>query len=120
MQPKRPCAQPGCSDLVARGYCTTHQRGRTEQRTAYRGTAAQQGYGYAWQQLRLRVLHDEPYCRHCLADGRAVPATDVDHITPREQGGTDDRSNLQPLCHPHHSRKTARDDGGFGRTARAG
>lgn len=44
-----------------------------------------------------------------------VQATDVDHIVPREQGGSDQWSNLQALCHSCHSKKTATEDGGFGR-----
>jgi hypothetical protein len=38
-----------------------------------------------------------------------VVATEVDHVIPRQEGGTDDRSNLQPLCHDHHSAKTMRE-----------
>lgn len=68
----------------------------------------------AWQALRASVLSDEPLCRACKTRGQVVPATDVDHIVPRAQGGTDARENLQPLCHSCHSRKTAREDGGFG------
>ena len=48
--------------------------------------------------------------------GRAVPATDVDHIRPHK-GNEDlmwDEENLQALCHACHSRKTAAEDGGFG------
>ena len=39
-----------------------------------------------------------------------MSATEVDHILPLEDGGAVyDEANLQPLCKPHHSRKTARD-----------
>ncbi|RYE73276.1 MAG: HNH endonuclease [Oxalobacteraceae bacterium] len=32
----------------------------------------------------------------------------IDHIVPREQGGSNDESNLQPLCNePCHAEKTA-------------
>lgn len=35
-------------------------------------------------------------------------ATDVDHIIPLRDGGAPfERSNLQGLCHSHHSSKTA-------------
>lgn len=68
------------------------------------------GYGYAWQRLRLAHLLAEPMCRECGAK-----ATDVDHIVPRRQGGTDAAPNLQSLCHSCHSRKTDRYDGGYGR-----
>ena len=63
----------------------------------------------AWQKLRAAVLAEEPLCRHCLADGRPAVATDVDHISGDPSDNT--RGNLQPLCHPCHSRKTAGDHG---------
>ena len=50
------------------------------------------------------VLREEPMCRAC---GGA--ASQVDHIMPLSRGGTNDRANLQPLCHSCHSRKTARE-----------
>ncbi|GEB79233.1 hypothetical protein DDE01_06480 [Desulfovibrio desulfuricans] len=59
------------------------------------------------------MLREEPLCRACAAQGRITAATDVDHIVSRAQGGTDDRANLQPLCHACHSRKTAQQDGGL-------
>lgn len=43
----------------------------------------------------------------CLIEGRAVQATDVDHIIEKAHGGTDAMSNLQSLCRDHHKRKTA-------------
>jgi 5-methylcytosine-specific restriction endonuclease McrA len=37
-------------------------------------------------------------------------ATDVDHIVPIAAGGAEfDRANLQGLCGPHHSSKTAKE-----------
>jgi 5-methylcytosine-specific restriction protein A len=39
------------------------------------------------------------------------PATDVDHVLRKAAGGADDDSNLQSLCHSHHSAKTAREVG---------
>ncbi|MBJ9293827.1 HNH endonuclease [Citrobacter werkmanii] len=38
----------------------------------------------------------------CCAEGRAVPATEVDHIMAVEHGGTDALSYLQSICIPHH------------------
>lgn len=74
-----------------------------------RPNARQRGYDRAWEALRAIVLAEEPYCRECGAG-----ATDVDHRLSRARGGTDDRANLVPLCHAHHSRKTAMEDHGFG------
>lgn len=47
-----------------------------------------------------QILMDEPLCRECRKAGRIVPATDVDHIVARADGGTDDRSNLNPSVMP--------------------
>lgn len=46
------------------------------------------------------------------------PATDIDHVIPHRGDwdlfvGGEGYSNLQGLCHAHHSEKTAR-EGGFG------
>ena len=65
--------------------------------------------GAAWQKLRAHVLANEPLCRDCTREGRTVIATDVDHRDG--DPGNNDAINLQPLCHAHHSRKTARDHG---------
>ncbi|MFA5989699.1 MAG: HNH endonuclease signature motif containing protein [Sphingomonas sp.] len=74
-----------------------------------RGTRKQRGYGWAWDQLRARILKREPLCRSCRKDGRSVVATTVDHILPKHLDGTDDEANLQPLCEPCHKAKTARE-----------
>jgi 5-methylcytosine-specific restriction endonuclease McrA len=72
------------------------------------GTA--RGYGYAWQGLRQTFLMNNPTCS---VRGCYEPATDVDHITSvRER--PDLRLqwwNLRSLCHAHHSRRTAIDQG---------
>lgn len=74
------------------------------------------GYGTAWDKLRLRILkRDKHLCQGCLP--RPTPATQVDHITPKAKGGTDDEDNLQSLCAPCHEAKTIKDTGGKPRVA---
>jgi 5-methylcytosine-specific restriction enzyme A len=68
------------------------------------------GYGYRWQKLRERILRRDDYlCQPCLAHSRVTPATEVDHITPKAEGGTDDPGNLQAICRECHAEKTARE-----------
>jgi 5-methylcytosine-specific restriction protein A len=67
--------------------------------------------GRRWLAMRAQVLQDEPRCVRCLAIGRLTAATQVDHILPLHQGGGDERSNLQPLCHDCHADKSAAERG---------
>lgn len=59
-----------------------------------------------WRKLRDQVLREEPLCRLCQGRGHVTPATEVDHIVPRSQGGASARGNLQGLCGPCHRKKT--------------
>lgn len=89
-------------------------RPRTPRKTWDRkGTTTERGYGWKHQQMRERVLREEPLCRMCLAldPPRYTPSRIADHIKPRAEGGTDDRENYQALGHADdcdcHARKTA-------------
>lgn len=83
-------------------------------RTDGRSSTAR-GYGQDWRAVRLQVLEAEPLCRMCAKEGRVRAATDVDHI--EAFSGLNDplrlaRSNLRPLCRPHHMARTARQANG--------
>ena len=81
-----------------------------------RGSPTRRGYGAAWRAIRLEYLRHHPLCEmECAARGLRVAATQVDHRLPLARGGTHDPRNLQAACAPCHSRKTAREDGRFGR-----
>ena len=76
------------------------------------------GYGYEWVKLRQIILDRDMYlCQPCLRKGRPTPATQVDHITPKSQDGSDDIENLQAICHDCHKAKTAQENTG-GKAAR--
>lgn len=116
--PRRPaqaCATPGCPAIVHdRRYCDQHQRKpTTAEFDKRRGSASQRGYGVRWRRWRLMFLRRHTLCADPFGVHNGVPvaATDVDHITPKADGGTDDDANLQALCHSCHSRKTARGRG---------
>jgi len=104
--PLRPCTQSGCHALTATGRCPAHQRApKTQVSRLYddrRGSSTQRGYGYAWQQRRKEFIKKHPFCAKCPR-----PTTDVDHRIPKSRGGSDEDSNLQPLCSFHHKQKTA-------------
>lgn len=87
--------------------CAPRDRAPVDDR---RANSAERGYDRKWRRLRAWVLSEEPTCRRCAAEGTSTPATDVDHIVPKSSGGTDDVSNLQPLCHSCHSVKTRREN----------
>ena len=51
----------------------------------------------------------------CSGLGCSAVATEVDHITALKDGGTHAFHNLRGYCKRHHSSKTARVDGRWGR-----
>jgi 5-methylcytosine-specific restriction protein A len=61
--------------------------------------------------IRKRVKAKQPLCAICAIKGLVVAARHVDHVIPLSKGGTNDDSNLMPLCVPCHEAKTARDKG---------
>ena len=113
----RPCAHPGCRELVRSGYCVRHRPADNSRRS---NAAAVWHRWYSlpiWvDDLRPMQLVREPFCRECTARARRenrpelerVPATDVDHVKPHRGVWLvfTDRNNLQSLCHSCHSRKT--------------
>ncbi|MBW7903016.1 MAG: HNH endonuclease [Rhodocyclaceae bacterium] len=113
----RPCRHLGCSKLVrdGSGYCESHQpdrqRGKFSDRQ--RGSRHERGYGADWVRRRIVILRrDGGLCQPCLRAGRVTTATQVDHITPKSDGGTDAEDNLQSICADCHAAKTAAEAGG--------
>jgi 5-methylcytosine-specific restriction protein A len=60
--------------------------------------------GRAWRKLRDEILARDNYTCQCC--GRVGGRLELDHIVNVAQGGTDDKSNLQILCHTCHKTKT--------------
>ena len=109
VRPKRPCAHPGCPELVAEGkYCENHRILHPEETRSASG----RGYSRSWQKASKQFLMEHPLCVQCMADGRYVRATVVDHIVPHrgDQKLFWDRSNWQALCKAHHDKKTGLED----------
>ena len=86
-------------------------------RQAYSRQQSRQYATNSKQWLAIRSTHiqaheDNLLCAECLLNGISTLMSDVDHI----DGDTfnNEPTSLQSLCKPCHSRKTAREDGGFG------
>jgi 5-methylcytosine-specific restriction protein A len=102
------CLRPGCSTIIARGYCAKHDPGReaarpnVEIRKLYRSQR--------WRLLRQRVLSLHPRCPgfQQWAARCGAPTSDVDHRAPHR--GDErlfwDVSNLDAYCHRCHAMKT--------------
>lgn len=73
-----------------------------------------------WRAFRSRVLRAAGH--RCAVRGCPSRATHVDHLrTVRDAPALAlDVANVQPLCHAHHSAKTAARDGGFGNARKPG
>jgi 5-methylcytosine-specific restriction enzyme A len=128
MKSMRPCPVPGCPELTRGGRCAKH---RTEQARAWdeeRGSSNKRGYTGRWQHYRALWLRKHPLCgdrlnarsgehSRCRSEGRAVAATDVDHIVPHrgDQGRFWDPTNHQSLCRTCHSVKSHGERQGVGR-----
>jgi 5-methylcytosine-specific restriction protein A len=104
---KRPCGHPGCPNLTSERYCETHKPLHPD-----RPPSAERGYNSRWRKLSKAYLRKHPLCVKCMQDGRYVPATVVDHITPHR--GNEvlmwGETNWQALCKPCHDRKTWTED----------
>lgn len=109
----KPCATPGCPELVAVGRCAKCAPGFERSR----GTTAERGYDSAHERLRAQVLREEPFCQirtHC----QGAVATEMDHVIPIRLAPELrlERSNVQSACKPCNAAK-ARLDGSHRRVA---
>ena len=76
---------------------------------AQRGTSAARGYDSKWRRFRDAVLHMDPICHDCEAEGHIRMGSQVHHIHKLADGGARfDPANCMTLCHRHHSIRTAR------------
>ena len=105
---KRPCRYHGCPRLTesSSGYCEEHEKVQVRQYDRSRRVEHNQRYGYRWRKLRARFLKQNPLCEQCRLNGQYTLATEVHHIKPLADGGTNDEQNLMPLCKSCHSRIT--------------
>ena len=119
------CKWPGCGKKIAYGerYCEAHKakaEAKPRRRRDERSSASSRGYTYRWREYSKRFLKAHPLCEQCKREGRLTPAECVDHIIPAAVRSDLfwDSDNHQALCWACHSKKTAREDGGFGNAKR--
>ncbi len=109
-----PCRVAGCAGVVPGGEAAcTAGHGQSRPTVDGRESASRRGYDARWRRLRVMFLRRHPLCADPFQvhGGSPVPATDVDHVQPLRDGGSNRIDNLQQLCHSCHSRKTAEDVG---------
>ena len=106
----RPCAYPGCCQLVERGYCPEHRPKQAERKES----AAWHNWYFKpiWRnKLRPAQLLKQPFCETCAAKGLRVRAVHVDHKEDHKGDWSKfiDPKNLRSLCSKCHSKKTMTD-----------
>lgn len=98
-----------CTERAAPGkrYCEQHQADAYRAQDARRDRETVAFYKSALWLKRAKYVIElvDPICREC----QRAASQEVDHITPRADGGSDDVENLQGLCKPCHSAKTMRE-----------
>lgn len=101
---KKPCAYPGCRELVAGGerHCEVHKKKVQQQADARRGSAHERGYTYRWRKYSAWFLRqpENAICKLQL-QGCSRVSECVDHIDPPD--GPDDprfwdTNNHQGAC----------------------
>jgi 5-methylcytosine-specific restriction enzyme A len=121
--PLKPCRVPRCAELVRppATKCVSHarleMRATASKFNAAHGSPAKRGYDRKWTRYRKVYLAYHPFCVDPRRiHGPLVPSEEVDHIIPHcgDMILFWDPANHQALCTTCHSRKTAREDGGFG------
>ena len=109
-KPNIPCKHPGCAVLIPAGtkYCDEHKSLHSEEIRS----AASRGYDSRWRKASKRFLQTHPLCVRCMAEGKYMRATVVDHIKSHRGDPTLfwDEGNWQSLCKKCHDRKTMMED----------
>jgi hypothetical protein len=113
------CRAPACRRLAVDGtsYCLEHaylQQESAKPKHDSRPSPSRRGYGTNWRKIRERILASSGIPREQWR------RYDIDHNPPYNPAVEPDHNKytLIPRLHGDHSRKTIREDGGFGHKAR--
>lgn len=105
---------------TAGARCEQHAQQLRAELDKRRGSARKRGYTSQWDKASKQYLNLHPLCecKDCDAGRKRItPANVVDHRIPH-RGDMQlfwDETNWQAMSKPCHDRKTATEDGGFGR-----
>jgi 5-methylcytosine-specific restriction protein A len=106
---KKPCARPGCAELVVRGYCEAHRAAATSTRwqshDRFRGSSRERGYDTNWERFRRMFLARHPACEDC---GRLASEVHHEKKVAEHPELKLVESNCHALCKGCHSVRTAR------------
>lgn len=114
----KPCATPGCRELVrGSAHCPRHQVLADQRRTEHmkkvhaaynqRRDVSDRFYkSKAWQACRAQFKRAHPLCEECEQRGKVVEMDIVDHRVPFKEAPhlALDWSNLRSLCRGCHNR----------------
>lgn len=103
--PEGPCYEP-----VPNGakHCPAHKQPAWRSAGGPTTASTVAGHRPGWPRLRAEVLERDGHTCQMRLPGCLVHASEVDHVVPVADGGTDDKSNLRAACHPCHATTTAR------------
>ena len=105
---KKICPTPNCNTIIKgnESHCNEHRRTSWEIKREYNPFYSSK----RWKNLSKAFRAKHPLCIECKKKGRDTIAKHTDHIIPIADGGAPlDWSNLQGLCIPCHSSKTAKE-----------
>lgn len=105
-KPKKPCLQPGCSEIVASGRCDKHAR-QTRKATP-RATVGGSAYGRDWPRIRASYIYRHPWCVVCGLAAKVADHFPLSFVKLKAANVSDPHSDhrLRALCLSCHSRET--------------
>lgn len=100
-----------------RSQLITHCQNKIEEFLGKRGDKVwehrRKSFGYISGTIRYEILKRAKFRCELCGISAEQKALEVDHIIPRNHGGTDDQSNLQALCYSCNAMKRDRDTTDF-------